>query len=604
MNYCSDVKIETLNLASPLTAYFSLEYGIHESIRLYSGGLGVLAGDHLKSASDLNIPLVAVGLFYKNGYFQQRINNDGYQTEEYIETDPNNLPYENVTDETGKTIIVSVTLPEGKLQAAVRKLNVGRIPLFLLDTNIPENSPEFREITLKLYGGDKLMRIRQEILLGIGGIKLLDMLNVNYQACHMNEGHAAFLGLARISNLMKQKNISLDKAFEITRGSTIFTTHTPVPAGNEVFSNDLIEPHLKTLEGELGIPAETALAWGRPANQNDQSNDVSMTVLGLRLAAFCNGVSKLHGKVAREMWAFLYPELSVDDVPISHITNGVHLGSWLAPDVKNLFEKKISADWKNKPNDPDVLQAVAQIPNDEIRSAHKKAKIKLIEKLTNNSFDENVLTIGFARRFATYKRATLIFKNIERIKKILNNSDKPVQLLIAGKAHPADDGGKKLIQDIIHLSQTDDFKGKIIFIEDYDIAIARLLVQGVDVWLNTPERPREASGTSGMKAAANGILNLSIPDGWWEEGFNGNNGWNIGNGEDYETNEVRDEKEAEFLYSALEQKVIPCFYDERERWNEMMKQAIISTFDFFSSHRMVMEYNERFYKKAIENFCR
>ena len=602
MNYCTLNTKNTVNLAQPLTAYFSLEYGIHESLRLYSGGLGVLAGDHLKSASDLNIPLVAVGLFYNQGYFQQSINNDGLQTEIYLDADLEKLPYQDVTDDSGNKIIISVTLPEGKLFAAIKKLNVGRVPLFLLDSNIPENSQEFRKITARLYGGDRLMRIRQEILLGIDDIKLLDKLNINYRACHMNEGHAAFLGLARIANLVNKKNIDVENARELLRKSTIFTTHTPVPAGNEVFGKDLIERHLKALEPELGIPTKTIIKWGQPANPNDESGDVSMTVLGLRLAEFCNGVSKLHGKVAREMWAFLFPNLSVDEVPISHITNGVHLDSWLSPEIKNLFDKYISADWKNSPQDKNVLNAISQIPNEEIKQIHKICKSKLLNKLTNNLFDENALTIGFARRFATYKRATLIFKNIEKIKKILNNSEKPVQLLIAGKAHPADDGGKKLIQNIIKLSETDDFNGKIIFIEDYDIAVARLLVQGVDVWLNTPERPREASGTSGMKAAANGVLNLSIPDGWWEEGFNGKNGWNIGNGEDYETNEIRDENEAEFLYNTLEQKVIPCYYDNSNEWLNMMKEAIISTFDFFSSHRMVEEYNEKFYKKAISNF--
>ncbi len=611
----------TTESEEPVTAYFSLEFGIHESLKLYSGGLGVLAGDHLKSSSDLKIPLVGICLLYRQGYFSQYLNNEGLQQERYSDTDIYNLPIEEVVDENDNKIIVSVDLPEGPLKATVWKLNVGRVPLYLLDSNIAENPPEFRDVTARLYGGDRKMRIRQEILLGIGGIEMLEKVGINYAACHMNEGHAAFLGLARISRLVKKYNISIEEAREITRRSTVFTTHTPVPAGNESFKKDLIIPHLQVLERSLGIPTDTIVAWG------DHYDNVSMTILGLNFAQYCNGVSKLHGEIARKMWAFLWPGLPVDELPLTHITNGIHHLSWLSIENILLFTKYLNSNWQNSPGNQKVLKSINKIPDDELWHAHVHSKARLVQTVrdysnaqcknrnatseeiikANDVLAHNALTIGFARRFATYKRATLIFRDFDRLKKLLVNEKRPVQIVIAGKAHPADDGGKRLIQKIVEFSREPEVCGKIVFLEDYDIRLARRLVQGVDVWLNTPERPREASGTSGMKAAANGVLNLSVPDGWWDEGFDGENGWVIGNGEEYDNPEYRDTKESQALYNILENEVIPNYYDRKvgeysKRWLSMMKASIAKTFECFTSNRMVADYNSKFYNNAKENF--
>ena len=611
----------------PVTAYFSLEFGIHESLKLYSGGLGVLAGDHLKSASDLKVPLVGICLLYNQGYFSQYLNNEGLQQEKYTNTEIYNLPIKEVLDDNDNKIIISVELPEGELKAAVWKLDVGRVPLYLLDTNISENPPDFRNITARLYGGDKQMRIRQEILLGIGGIKMLEKVGINYSACHMNEGHAAFLGLARISNFMQEYNINIVEAQEITRRSTVFTTHTPVPAGNETFKKDLIIPHLRVLEKSLGIPTNTIVEWGLPLSK--QGDEVSMTILGLNLAQYCNGVSKLHGEVARGMWSFLWPELPEDELPITHITNGVHHLSWLSIENILLFSKYLNPKWENSPNNPKVLQSIKKIQDSDLWMAHEHSKARLIrtvrERVLSQSLNRNAttneiknanrvlshkaLTIGFARRFATYKRATLIFRDFDRLKKMLTNENFPVQIVIAGKAHPADGGGKSLIQQIVEFSRDPEISGKIVFVEDYDIRLGRRLVQGVDVWLNTPERPREASGTSGMKAAANGVLNLSISDGWWEEGFNGENGWVIGKEEDYDNPEFRDTKDAQALYNLLENEVIPTFFDRKngeysEKWTAMMKASIYIALEFFTSNRMVTDYSNMFYKNAKENFSK
>jgi len=607
----------------PVTAYFSLEFGIHESLKLYSGGLGILAGDHLKSSSDLQIPLVGICLLYRQGYFSQYLNKEGMQQENYSDTDVYNLPIEDVVDENDNLIIVSVDLPEGPLKAAVRKIDVGRVPLYLLDSNIAENPPEFRDITARLYGGDRRMRIRQEILLGIGGIKMLDKLGINFSACHMNEGHAAFLGLARISRLVKKYDISIEEAKEITRRSTVFTTHTPVPAGNESFKKDLIIPHLEVLEKSLGIPTGTVVSWG------EHYDNVSMTILGLNLAQYCNGVSKLHGEVARVMWSFLWPELPVDELPITHITNGIHHLSWLSIENILLFNEYLNSEWHIFPGNKKVINAIKKIPDNELWISHSNSKARLVRTVreysnkqnsnrnattqeidaANNVLTDDILTIGFARRFATYKRATLIFRDFDRLKKMLTNKDKPVQIVIAGKAHPADEGGKYLIKRIVEFSRDPEIVGKIVFVEDYDIRLGRRLVQGVDVWLNNPERPREASGTSGIKAAANGVLNLSILDGWWDEGYNGKNGWAIGNGEEYDNPEYRDEKESQALYNILENEIITTYYDKNDegysnKWLAMMKETIGNAFECFTSNRMVGDYNSKFYINAKENFSK
>ncbi len=607
-------------------AYFSCEYGIHESLRLYSGGLGCLAGDHLKAASDMGLPLVAVGLMYRCGYFQQFLSEDGWQQEACPENQVHFMPMQRAVDDENREVEVFLPLPDGVVKAAVWRLPVGRIPLFLLDTNIPDNPPGLREITWQLYQSDRKTRLRQELLLGIGGMRALEALGFSPLACHINEGHAAFLSLERVAQVERKLKVGVEESMEIVRRTNIFTTHTPVPAGNETFSPDLVRSHLAALKNELPVSPETIMTLGRPPGTDDQ-HDFSMTVLGIRTAKLCNGVSKLHGQVARRMWAHLWPGRPHDEVPIRHVTNGAHVSSWLSSDNASLYDRHLGPEWRDDPSTEPVLARVMNIPDEELWRAHEinrtrlvraareqgekqyavrnapKAEVDIIRKVLRH----DVLTIGFARRFATYKRATLLFRDRARLEALLTNKERPVQIILAGKAHPADDTAKELIREVVRFSRQEHVRSRIIFLEDYDIRIGRYMVQGVDVWLNTPRRPQEASGTSGMKAAVNGGINLSCLDGWWDEAYTPECGWAIGAGEEYENADYQDAVESKALYNLLENEVIPCFYDRSdaeipEKWIGMMKSSIRTAFSFFSSCRMLKEYNANYYEPAMQAY--
>lgn len=609
-------------------AYFSLEYGIHESVRLFSGGLGVLAGDHLKAASDQQIPIVAVGLLYRQGYFRQFLDRSGWQMERYPENEIHNMPIKRALDREGNEVTIKMKLLDRDLLISVWQLDVGTVPLILLDTEIPENPPEFREITWRLYGGDKRMRLHQELLLGIGGYLALLAIGYDPAVCHMNEGHAAFLSLARIAHLVKSKGLDINTAIEVVWRSNVFTTHTPVPAGNEVFDIELVKPYLEALKGNIPIDVDRIINWGLPVD-GTHPKEISMTILGLRMAGYSNGVSRLHGKVARNMWQTLWPGRPLDEIPITYITNGVHVASWISERKKLIYDHYLSPDWLDNPNNQRVQMLVDKIPDEELWLAHEMCRQSLIRHARRrikwqmktremspgkafqikNFLSHDVLTIGFARRFATYKRATLLLRDKARLKALLTNPERPVQIIFAGKAHPADESGKRLIQEIIEFARDPDVRSRIVFLEDYDIGLARYMVQGVDVWLNTPTRPQEASGTSGMKAAINGVLNCSIRDGWWDEGFSPNCGWAIDSEDSYEYTESRNELESQNLYNLLEEEIVPCFYDRSEgdlpqAWVRMMKGAIKMSIYHFSSRRMVNEYYERFYKPAMDTYDR
>lgn len=604
------------------TAYFSLEFGIHESLRLYSGGLGCLAGDHLKSASDRNVPLVGVGLFYRCGYFQQYLNNDGWQQEACVVNELHHMPLRKVCNAQNEQVEITVPLPDGPLRAVVWRLDVGRIPVFLLDANVAENPQAHRNIGTNLYDADRQTRLRQELLLGIGGFHALLAMGFDPKVCHMNEGHAAFVSLARMAHLKNHRGLSLEAAEEVVRRTNVFTTHTPVPAGNETFAADLLRPHLEAMEPELGIKADRIFEWAR-APRAGHSAEATMTILALRTADFCNAVSRLHGHVSRRMWAHLWPDCPEDEIPIRHVTNGVHVASWLSVDNTVLLDRYLGPEWRIHPCSPDLLARVDQIPDEALWRAHEFGRFRLIRAARalgerqlsvrnapraeiaqiQSILHRDALTIGFARRFAGYKRATLILKDPARLEALLTNADRPVQIVFAGKAHPADDAGKNFIREIIHFARQAAVRHRVVFLENYDIAIARYLVQGVDVWLNTPRRPHEASGTSGMKAAVNGALHVSIPDGWWEEGYDPNCGWAIGHGEEFENHEYQDTVEAQALYNLLENEVVPCFFDRAggdvpARWVAMMRASIHKALGFFTSHRMLGEYEESFYRPA------
>lgn len=613
------------DISSKCIAYFSLEYGIHESLRLYSGGLGCLSGDHLKSASDLKLPLVAVGLFYRCGYFQQYLNNDGWQQEACVENEIHYLPLKKALDKNGNTVQVSIPLPDGTLRADIWQIDVGRVPLFLLDSNIVDNKPEHRNICTHLYDSDRQTRLRQELLLGIGGYRALLALGYDPPACHINEGHAAFMTLERIAHLVKNKGLTQDEAWEIVRRTNIFTTHTPVPAGNESFSIDLIESHLAALQKETGIDPEQLISWGRAPDSTEENSPLVMTILALRTSLFANGVSKLHGEVSRKMWSHLWPGRPHDEIPISHITNGVHVSSWISTDNAALFDKYLGSEWRNRIPDMAMLERIDNIPDEELWRAHELGRSRLVRaarelgesqlsarNATRTEIDQiksilhhDALTIGFARRFASYKRATLILQDMERLEKILTDEEKPVQIVFAGKAHPADDTGKSFIQEIIRFAHRSDIRNKLIFLENYDIQVARYLVQGVDVWLNNPRRPQEASGTSGMKATVNGAIHLSILDGWWDEGYDPECGWAIGHGEEYDNWEYQDATESQALYNTLEDEVIPLFYNRPDGdipsgWIKMMKASMKMMLSRFTTTRMLAEYDELMYQPALK----
>ena len=616
-----------------LIAYFSAEYGLDQTIPIYSGGLGILSGDHLKSASDLGIPLVAVGLLYKNGYFHQKINGYGDQETEYNNIDLSNLPINPVKDENGDELKIYVKFEKRKIYLKVWQINVGRIKLYLLDSDIDENKPEDREVTLKLYGGDQKMRIKQEIVLGMGGTNLLTRaLGLNPTVYHMNEGHSAFLILELIKNIIKEKKVSFEVAKDIASSKTVFTTHTPVPAGNDIFPIALVEKYFKEFWPRLGLDREEFLKLGmKPCT--DLEPGFNMGILALKVAGKKNGVSKLHGAVSRELFGDVWPEIAANESPITYVTNGIHTCSWLAPSLKELYNKYLIPYWQDNIYKDEVWENINNIPNKELWEIHQKRKQKLLEivkeSTTNRlrrsgySYEEinditsklnpNALTIGFARRFATYKRATLIFRDLERITQILNNAERPVQLIFAGKAHPADKEGQDLIKRIHEISMMPQFKGKIFLLENYNIAMSRYLVSGVDVWLNNPRRPMEASGTSGQKASVNGVINFSVLDGWWAEGYNQENGWTIGTNAEFTSYEEQDDADSQSMYRTLEEKIIPTYYDKdengiSEKWMKIMKNSITSTGGKYSTSRMLVDYTNNLYmplcnltKKYYEN---
>jgi starch phosphorylase len=607
-------------------AYFSAEFGLHESVPVYSGGLGVLAGDHMKSASDLGIPLSGVGLMYREGYFRQYLNVDGWQQERYPENDFFNLPLIPELRPDGSPLLVSVPFPGREVFLRVWRIQVGRVPLYLLDTNIPQNSPEDRTITARLYGGDHDMRVRQEMVLGIGGLRALVALGKAPTVCHMNEGHSAFCGLERIRRLMEESRLDFAAAREAVAAGAVFTTHTPVPAGNDVFSPQLIEYYFGEMISRLRVDKQEFLGLGRQ-NPRDHNEPFCMTVLAIRLANVVNGVSKLHGMVSRKMWKSIWPELPDPEIPITSITNGVHTPSWVSADILQLFERYLGVSWMERPADHAIWRRADSIPDAELWRTHERRRERLVafarrrlkNQLKNRGappsevnradevLDPDALTIGFARRFATYKRGTLIFRNIERLSAILNNKDRPVQIIFAGKAHPRDHGGKELIAEILHTARRPEFRRRIVFLEDYDIDLARMLVQGVDVWLNNPRRPLEASGTSGMKVCCNGGLNLSILDGWWVEGYAQDNGWAIGAGEEYTDLTYQDDVESRAIYDLLEQEIVPQFWTRSSDglprgWLRMMKRSISSNCPFFNTNRMVQEYVEKCYWPSAQRF--
>ena len=613
------------NNTNNLIAYFSAEYGLDETIPIYSGGLGILSGDHLKSASDLGLPFVAVGLLYKNGYFHQKIDANGNQQSVYKDIELTNMPINPVKDKKGEDLKILLKLPGKNLYLKVWNIKVGRVTLYLLDSDIPENDdPSYKEITLRLYGGDQEMRIKQEIVLGMGGVNLLKTLGLNPSVYHMNEGHSSFLLLEVMKNIIKEKKVSFDIARDITSSQTVFTTHTPVPAGNDIFPMALVEKYLKGYWTKLGIDKETFLKLGTKPNDTLDSG-FNMGILALKIAGKKNGVSKLHGAVSRELFGDVWPNIAPNESPITHITNGIHTCTWLAPNLKQLYNKYLMPYWQDCIQVDETWKRIESIPNDKLWEEHMKRKVKLFELVKQNitttmknngkSYDEineivskldpNALTIGFARRFATYKRATLIFRDLERITQILNNSDKPVQIIFAGKAHPADKAGQDLIRYINEISMKPQFKGKIFILENYNIGVARYLVSGVDVWLNNPRRPMEASGTSGQKASVNGVINFSVLDGWWAEGYNGENGWTIGTNDEYESYEVQDNADSASIYNTLEEKIIPAYYDKNrngisDKWMHLMKNSIISTGGKYSTSRMVCDYTDKLYMPLIE----
>jgi len=612
--------------SNKIIAYFSMEFGIHESIPIFSGGLGILAGDHLKASSDLNMPIVGIGLLYREGYFRQYLDGDGLQQEEYPKSDLFNLPVKRATNKNGDEIKISIAGPDGLIHAILWELMIGAVPLYLLDTELPENTPQTRDITARLYGGEDSMRLAQEILLGIGGMIALHKLGIYPSVCHMNEGHSAFSSIERMAQIMSTYNIDIKTALEIIPRTSIFTTHTPVAAGHDEFPPDLVAPYLKPFEKRLGVTVDEMIKWGQLSNSNSEQ-PFSMFVLGLRMSMYCNGVSLLHGKVARRMWSHMWPERPDDEVPINHITNGIHITSWLSKENAGLFENYLGPDWCIPPHNPDLIKNIDNISDDEIWRSHelnrsnmvvfcrkqlkKQYKRRNAPKSVMDKLDillnPYALTIVFARRFATYKRATLIESDTDRLEAILTSEKYPVQIIFSGKAHPKDNEGKDFIKQIFKGVNKPKVQDKIIFIEDYDINIARILVQGADVWLNTPRRPLEACGTSGMKAAINGTLNISTLDGWWCEGYSEKCGWSIGKGEEYADHNYQDAVESQALYNILENDVIPCFY-EREtsnvpiRWIKMMKESMKMSLLQYCSHRMVNEYDKKFYLSANKNF--
>jgi len=603
-------------------AYFSAEFGLHESLPVYSGGLGVLAGDHIKSASDLGIPLVGVGMFYAQGYFLQRLDAAGWQREEYLQTDVNRLPMQPAIGTNGEPIVVAIETRGGSIRAKVWRVKVGRCDLLLLDSNVEGNAPEDRELTSRLYGGDGRTRIRQELLLGVGGHRALKAMGITPGVLHLNEGHSAFAIFEAIRSRMQEEGIDFNTAARQIPREVVFTTHTPVPAGHDRFGADLIEEHLGPLREKLGLSEENLMGFGR-VHSTDSQETFCLTVLGLKLSRRANAVSSLHGEVSRAMWWGLYPGNPEDAVPIGHITNGVHVPSWLAPQMCRLYDRHLGVGWQRHSGDKHTWEAIEDVDDGELWETHLSLKSQLLafarrrlqeQAERRGEWDEalqgaakalspDALTIGFARRFATYKRANLVLKDMERLASIVNDPKRPVQFLFAGKAHPHDEPGKRMLQQVAELMRTERFSGKFVFIEDYDINVGRYLVQGVDVWLNNPRRPLEASGTSGQKVVLNGGLNLSILDGWWAEAYDGLNGFAIGTGRTHSNMELHDARDGENLYRALHDELIPLYYrrdvDGLPRgWIKRMKRTIRTLGWRFNADRMVMDYTQKCYIPA------
>jgi len=607
-------------------AYFSAEFGVTECMATYSGGLGLLAGDHLRAASDLGVPIVGIGLLYQRGYFRQYLNVDGWQQERYPENDFYTMPLRRERGADGQPLKISVEYPGRKVQAQIWRAQVGRVPLYLMDTVIPENTPEDQGITDQLYGGDREVRIRQEILLGIGGHRVLRAVGLEPPVCHMNEGHSAFMALERCRLLMSEHGMSFAAAREATIAGTVFTTHTPVPSGNDYFSPGLVEKYFAGFAAALGLSMREFLALGRQNAANDLE-DFCMTILALRMSGHSNGVSRLHGLISRRMWQNVWPGLTAEEVPIGSITNGVHAPTWVSRDMAGLFTRYLGPRWREDPADHALWSRIHHIPDEELWRTHERRRERLVafarQRLraqlesvgappaemaqADEILDPEALTLGFARRFATYKRATLLLRNPERLVRILSDPERPVQLIFAGKAHPLDSAGKELIRQISHFARRPEVRRRMVFLEDYDITVARYLVQGVDVWLNTPRRPMEASGTSGMKAALNGVLNLSILDGWWDEAYTPETGWAIGRGEEYGDEKYQDEVESNALYELLEKEVVPLFFSRSgnglpRAWIAKMKASMRAHGPQFNAKRMVREYVEEFYLPSQERY--
>ena len=618
--------------ADPLIAYFSAEFGLTECLSIFAGGLGMLAGDHLKSASDLGIPLVGVGLLYQQGYFRQYLNSAGWQQEAYEDNDFHKLPITLLRDDNGNPMKIDIPMPGRTAHAQIWRAMAGRVSLYLLDTNIPDNNEKDRELTDQLYGGNLEYRLQQEMILGIGGCRALEALNIHPTVYHMNEGHSAFLALELTRRLMKKNIINFQAARAMALPSLIFTTHTPVAAGHDYFPPDLMHGYFADYAAKLGLSFDEFMALGR-RNRNNKNEEFCMTILALRMAVYRNGVSRLHGEVSRRLWKDIWPGVPEDEIPISHITNGVHFQSWISREVDALYERFLGPDWRELSDKKNDWQRSESIASESLWRTHERRRerlvifargrlqAQLISRGASHSeieavktvLDPDALTIGFARRFATYKRGALLLRDPDRLAAILNNRDRPVQVVFAGKAHPHDDAGKALIRQIVSLSRDPRFRQRMVFLENYDMSVARYLVQGVDVWLNTPLRPNEASGTSGMKAIVNGVLNLSILDGWWDEAWQSCKnmepkiGWAIGNGESYADADYQDQVEASAIYDLLERDVAPVFYERQSdglpyRWISMMKSSIGNLCRFFNTHRMVREYTERFYLNADEQY--
>src|SRR5712671_1753484 len=602
-------------------AYFSAEFGVHESLPIYSGGLGVLAGDHIKSASDLGIPLVGVGLFYGQGYFRQRLDLDGWQREEYLETDVNQLPMEVAIGKNGRPVVVQVDTRHGTIYAKVWRVKVGRCDLFLLDSDVEGNTPEDREMTSRLYGGDGRVRVHQELLLGVGGLRALKALGITPGVRHLNEGHSGFAVLEAIRQRMDEEGISFEMAVPRVAREVVFTTHTPVPAGHDRFDADLIEEHLGPLRESLGLSKENFMALGRENPDSDER--FCMTVLGLKLSRRANAVSSLHGEVSRAMWTGLFPGKLEDAVPIGHITNGVHVPTWLAPQMFRLYDRHLGTGWHQRSSEAKIWEGIESVDDGELWETLLNLKSSLLEFVRHRAVEQaerrgessemlqklgrvlspDALTIGFARRFATYKRANLILRDLEKLISMVNDPKRPVQFVFAGKAHPHDEPGKRVLQQIAELMRDPQFGDKFVFVEDYDINVGRHFVQGVDVWLNNPRRPLEASGTSGQKVVLNGGLNLSVMDGWWAEAYDGLNGFGIGTGLTHANMDVHDTRDGDDLYRVLSEEVIPLYY-HRDRdglprdWIKRMKRTIRTLGWRFNADRMVMDYTLKCYVPA------